>query len=1039
MTHSGASMPATNEDYQELWQIFCHPASLEETLAAYDRIIELQQKEKLDQNEASELKVRAFKLMQDAASDNAEISSTLIMHRLMPEVLHRAPDETSEVKFSRSRYRERLRDWLDALAEPTRSSVRANVLTRLREQLRTPEPDLASYAIGVIGFRDDIIVEALWEVADRFDPKHGDVAIAMLSALGLPRAQRDRIVSTVCERASARCNLDLIGSMRRLADPLFVGTITEHWLRPDAPDSWTDDAYLILRVLADIAEVGSECPELQREIWDLIMNYYRADPVRIGGQLYVSGDLAPRINDARVIPDLLTNLVTPRDDTHGAKVRRMQLHGRLAGCVRPIQLEGWRSPLAESTLKVLRDDARRDTGVVGPYKTLEMNLKEMGWDALLSHGDEAMVLDSNVFAETVGIETSPFIRGQITELLACFRLSPLPELAKEWVRDRVNIERADAGNQLVYRTAATKLISSVSTHEAFEILLDVGFTIDGSALRDAVDSLIDAAVSLARQGDLTISSALAEVSLRGRNRNNRVAATEALTRLAVLDLLPTSTCDELRTAILEESRDRFEQSRIVELLGFLPGGFGEARLERHVAEWAQGKDALALRSLEALARQDRLLSYPELLMSRLGLRAIGVRWELDDASEHAGGTGSVLGLLYSSHPDRFIDPVCSFLRDRDWMYAAELFYVIDHLWRTGTSVPSKIRNALMDRIRSRQTSSTVDLELFEFLARWAPESLAKYTWRGHWGEWLPGARVALADALGEFHDSGRETRAQAVEQLLALTQDGLYAVRRSAFRSLSRISPDTLDGLCELSQYSDQHTNSEQAAADLRRRGAEACEWATEPEFRKSFDAFSTDPEYSVRETAFRALKDRRKGAAAKVCLSEVLQVSEGKAAEILSAWKFGLALGNVGDDSSIRAIRERATAVHLPRNVRNWLERIVEGIEEGWRKTTQKWPEPWLSWNGSVEEGQGQLIVQSDDPIAIDYTLCIQPAIAPSRVGRWRGVSRCRDQSNSLLWTHSDGLIVFSDGRKGEIVITNSSSQQILFVGNGPILSAAE
>ena len=49
---------------------------------------------------------------------------------------------------------------------------------------------------------------------------------------------------------------------------------------------------------------------------------------------------------------------------------------------------------------------------------------------------------------------------------------------------------------------------------------------------------------------------------------------------------------------------------------------------------------------------------------------------------------------------------------------------------------------------------------------------------------------------------------------------------------------------------------------------------------------------------------ERRNRAGAKKCLSEVLRVSDGKTKEILSAWKFGQALGIVGDDSCIRAIR---------------------------------------------------------------------------------------------------------------------------------------
>ena len=132
--------------------------------------------------------------------------------------------------------------------------------------------------------------------------------------------------------------------------------------------------------------------------------------------------------------------------------------------------------------------------------------------------------------------------------------------------------------------------------------------------------------------------------------------------------------------------------------------------------------------------------------------------------------------------------------------------------------------------------------------------------------------------------------------------------------------------------------------------------WLNDSEFQKNFDCFSTDPERSVRETAFRISAERRKRSAGSKCLSEILRVHEGKTQEILKAWKFGQALGRVGDDFCIRTIRECAGSGNLPRNVRHWLERINEGIEEGWRKATQKWPEPWLSWGRSHRGGTGSI-----------------------------------------------------------------------------------
>ena len=113
--------------------------------------------------------------------------------------------------------------------------------------------------------------------------------------------------------------------------------------------------------------------------------------------------------------------------------------------------------------------------------------------------------------------------------------------------------------------------------------------------------------------------------------------------------------------------------------------------------------------------------------------------------------------------------------------------------------------------------------------------------------------------------------------------------------------------------------------------------------------------------------------------------------------------------------------------------------VEEGWQKATQKWPEPWLSWEGAIEEGKGQLILEEDEPITIRYTLSILPAISASGLRSWRGAAWPVDRSPNFCWMESEARIVLNDGRHGSVVITNNSIQRILFVGTGPILAVTE
>jgi hypothetical protein len=541
---------------------------------------------------------------------------------------------------------------------------------------------------------------------------------------------------------------------------------------------------------------------------------------------------------------------------------------------------------------------------------------------------------------------------------------------------------------------------------------------------------------LASRGDATVGPELAAIAIGGADRGNRVVAVESLTHLASCELISIENLDGIVETLNEDSRDSYERSRIVEALGFLPGDLVSAALEQQLASWAGGRDELALRSLETLARQGRLTAHPDLLANRLGLRRAGTRWDLVPTTSHAGNIGFVLGLLYEHDPERFVEAVCLCVRDFDWIDAAGLLHFFGGLGGSQRQVPNEVKDALIDRIRSRQSRTSAETELFEILGQWDGEALVSQPWGLYWDDWLPDARAAFADAMG---DLGPEVRDRAVAHLLALTRDGMYAVRRSAYRSLGCISGESLVALCRACAFVEVPSGEVPAPVELRRRGAEACSWLSDDQFTSIFEQFSYDPDRTVRETAFRMRSERQIRINSHACLSAVLSVNSGDTDEMLSSWRFGRALSLRGDDFCIRAIRKHLHARRLPPNVRHWLGQIMERIESNWTKVTQKWPEPWLAWEGAIEENRGKVILPGNDQVSVKYTLWLQPRLTSSRVGNWRGAAWSPDGSVIFDFGLFNAILVLADGRRGNIAVTVNSINQIQFVGNGPIELCSE
>jgi hypothetical protein len=1011
----------------KFWKKFRDSTNIDDILVGLRQLDDLASGRELSLSDAYELRIGAFEALQSLTSNTPDAGEQLILGYLLPYCIEQSADTPqTKVSFAISSYRDCLVDWINQYHEGDRILLRNTILDRLHHGLESERPENVCWTIARIGFRRSDIVEALWKVAERYADKTGDIALYTLAHLGFPPNERLRLLSILHQRAVLRCNIPLIRALSTIAAPESVDVVQKHWLRPSSAeeDEDTELRSLALRVLTDVANATEADIDLQERIWSVIANLCLEYSDVFSSDLFLGSDIVSQCNSERVVPTLMQWLGKETDESESAAHHRYLLCLRLEECVRPGQLRGWEKVDETEALSLLCQDASRDTQYKGRWTTSEMMHKEMAWETLL-HLGYADVLAW--FEKSVATETNPFLRQKVSEWLACFRLDPLPSTVIRWVTEPYDEQDSDSSGEWASRMGAIQMVRSSASWQAFEALRRFGFTMRGVVLQLSVDALGEVAAALARAGEMSAVDELVETAVDSLEKRHRIAAAGALERIAAAGLLATEHAPRLAAAMIDERRDPFERSLLLTALGHLEIEKVAFDTLPHLWTWARERDDwLGGRSLEILARQGHLPTQPDLLTKRLSLLQVGDRWDLSQEGKLAEWAAFIIGLLYTQNSLTFMPAAASILRLRDWHSAFQLMQLLvdAHRGPERPSLPKEIEEALVERVQKRQTRTSAELETFRVLLYLAPTRLVRQAWEKDWDDWLPQARAALADALGEADYEGAENNA-AVSLLLLLARDGQYAVRRSAYRALAHRSAFTLESVCIA-------WSRESSPLELRQRAAEACSWLPSEKgerFNQLYQELATSSEPTVREAISRARSSRLERFWAEEYLSRVRD-AEGKTnTEILSAWRYGQALAQIGDDSCLRVLRMDLENRSLMPNVRCWLRQIIKGMDEHWRKATLKWPDPWLTWEGAIEEITGTLLIDGQS-IKVRCSLWQQPASTPSQKHSWGGVLWYTETNDFLQLRSNEFTLQLGDGRQGKGLITRSSGGMTIFVG---------
>ena len=976
----------------------------------------------LSMNDVYGIQLNAFDRLQELTVDEPYIAEPILLERVMPLCLKENPEHS----ISLLRVRERLANWINQYPESPRFELRNRVLDKLLPALTGPTPKAACWTLSHLGYRTSKIIEALWQIIDCDDNEIGDEALRTLSWLGYSSKEQPSFVEEVNRRARTRFSSSLVWAMARLASPESINLIYDSWLTAADRSIKQVDISLAFTAIRDILARYYDDLGLQDDTWRQVSDLVEQEPSEYS-RAFDIGHIPSKCNSLLVVPALLNWTAHIAENSWG----RHLLCLRLEECVMPRQIEGW-AHADNVNLDLLISDACQNTNFDGMVSTLEQVTKKTAWETLLRAG---VAKTLSLFAPAVEDEEGKYIQKEIMDLLSHFRITPLPDPAVKWITERFDEPSAgiEDGRGFARRFAAVQMARSAATAEAFDALLNFGYTHQKQVMMQSIEALAEVAVHLAGKGDISAIDKLVERTVNSREGHQRLAAAAALEEIAAFESsLAKRYADQIVPLLFEEQRNDLEKGTLLSALGCLSGWAIPDKLLPSLEAWARKKDRwIGGGSLFVLAKQGKLAQNESLLVDILSLQKVNDAWNVQPGKEafEFDWAPYTIGLLYHQDPETFLPAIVTLVQHKDWRVFTQVlqWLRVSHAGPNSFLMPQEIEETLLQRIRTKQTAFYGETEIFDLMARVAPQALAREKWEESFNNWLPDSRRALAVALGEVKTNDDE-RADVLLRLQALALDSAYAVRRAAYRGLAHHSMNFLQALCR--------TWASASSIDIVLRAAEASAWLSPTESFSAddltalFHTLAFHAEENVRETTTRAWDERRNRNWATEYQDRILKVKGESNEEILNAWCYSSAIIRIGDDFSIKAIQQHLGQTSLPPNVRFWLKSTVEEMEKYWRKTTQKWPEPWQDLRGTIEQGHGQLITSDGKAIEVQYQVWQQSDATPVEKLSWGGSI----SSTDVLLNVTSEKVILEDGRQGRVLLTNTYSfHDIGFIGNGP------
>ncbi len=1016
----GSPIPKTVEEFGERIRRSETPRQV---LAVLDQAIGVLSHEKERDKKNDFVGATAFQTLQRLTKDSPGKAALLILEHLLPICIQKKSDKT--IWSNSTRAQELLVEWINQPPFTYSNELRDQVMEPILEALDAPDPTEAIRTLAAIGFRNTRIVKKLWKFVETRDDEIGDLALTTRVFLGVWGDEKEKCLKEVHRRTALRYNHSLLNAIRGLAAARSIEPVFSNWLLSEKLIPGEIDFGRVLQVVAAIADEDPDNSKLQDKAWSAIHSALEKT-TQDGAKRFLSGfgAIAPHCNTPRVVFDLLALLMDESLSPDASAHLCYLIQLRLAECIRPFQLTAWENAQSDPLLQILKSKACKDTQDPGEWRTLDMHHKESAWETLFRLG---CVQALEWFDPAVEKETNFHFRATISKFFACFKSGELPESLVCRVMEEYDLGKEVDSSRWVYHDAVIDIVWSASSMQAFQALLKFGLTNNGEVTLKVANALSEVSVILTKSGSRTVPHTLMQIMAKGPGKRHRIAAAAAIKHMAREGVLPGELIPDLSEIMMDPTCDEYQRALIANIFGFLPKKALTPRILQALRDICDNKDErIAAHALEALARQDCLIEFEDILSSGIGLRKTGNQWRIEPKFAMSKWAPYFTAWLHHYHPDRFTAAIIDILASHSWDYAVQILGFWDSEIEKAPDLTEEMQATLVQRVKSRESDIYSEKEIFHYLAVFAPDRLALEKWEVHWINWRLEAREALAKALGEAVLNKPESKNRVVALLIQGLEDESYAIRRTSYRSLSIQYPDSLKAWVET--FSRQN-----APIEKRNRAAEACHWLADQDSKHFHGAMIHDPELSVRRTVGRARKEGRNRTWANACLRRILKMDDFSNQNIMKEWPYGKALARIGDDRCIDDLSGFIQKRELPPNVKFWIKQIIDEMKGNWRKTIQAWPNAWVSYKGKVNEGKGFIITREQEEFPVNYTIWDLPPSTPLEYHEWRGVAFPEKVSSLDLMFDSPELeLRLENNRRGKIIAVQVQGKMLTFKNQG-------
>ena len=960
---------------------------------------------------AHEELVRAFQCLRQFTAAEHDQAVEILIDDLLPRCLTR---DAVDDKWYGYRLSHTFGEWLDELPEEHRARVRDYALPRTVAALHGDGVRNAIRLISCTGYWDEAVIHALDQIAFGRDDEIGDHAlsarVALKSSFPEPTV-RETFLQKLHARIPAGPNVHQILAASEIGTCETARLVWTHWLAPRTLREKFDQNLLAWQAPSLFAEIAvrERDPEFTLQVWNWLLDYSQRENEGVELVFSPNSSVVNRLG----LPQAVTELIerSKRAEEH----LRYIYYLRVTECERPSHMAGW-DAVSLDDLATAQADAAASTGMKGRSATIELHRKEAAWEVLLCRGDPS-ILPS--FEDVLASEGG-YVAHKFLDLAACLRLDPLPDIVGVILAGSSNKVGWDENQRLVAQIGAIDAAHGSGTREAFDALL--GFRQLGEGvLLSLVKALAETALIILEEGDRSPKEELLLIAESAPREDSRGAAAAAVAALLEENVLSPQETTRAAALLQLPGTDPYARRELLFALATRPA----SDVPVAAVEYAKkvlisletertpdlGHSALAL-----VAGQPDTRSSPEFLALHLGL-TVDEKSPIASAKTFRGIAPHLVGRYFVDEPERFGQIVASLIRDGD---VSAIAHVLPWVRKMADRNPSVVLDALVTRLHAADSGQVAEPAVLQTLATVAPARLLMNGCQNI-AAWLPQARADLADTVATLGHLPEELAAARFDLLTRLAGDGIYAVRRAAYRAAALSDSDKFIGLAR--SWAEWREPGRQGP---RRYAAECAGWLPPEVVAEHLAGLGWDQEPAVRESYRRSLNERDNRLVAVEFEERVLGVRDPAA--VIRMWRYGVALSHVGDDSTIRRLAAPPDD-HLHPSIRFWRKRVRKAVERRWSGETRKWPEPWFARPGRLEVFSGVLRGEAGWETALEGTLWLLPAESPTGTSSWGGWARNSNACNG------DGELLIAGRAPAQILVTTTllPSLELVFSGNGP------